>query len=395
MAIDLYNNENRWKNWREEYKDKDIEEITRANSDLVKKFLFDMENGSNVAGKSKKGGRSFVRLNTLRTRLIFIVKLFEQRYNNTDIIKLSPPQVNETFNSMQKGEIKKHDGEKFKSVADYCKIFKTLWHWHMKVCRLQSKPKQILDITSDLSTTYDTKPVWVYLKAEEMDKLINASNNYYKPLFAFAYDTGARTSEIFSIMVDDITKDNQDNIFVNIKDEYSKGGKCGRKIKLMLCGNEILKYIKENKLKSGDKLFSHSVFMSNDYLSALAKKTFGDGKSEGGEYYSKMTLYDFRHNSSCFWLDRYKRSSDLMYRFGWKSEKYIHYYSEFKGKRDGITSEDMFVDISKLDIEKKYEALKERLEKIENEMISRASGRTKLKEEKRAEIIEAVKNFGK
>ena len=49
MKVDLYNNEKRWKNWREEFKDRDIEEINKKNSDVIKEYLFDMEKGENIA----------------------------------------------------------------------------------------------------------------------------------------------------------------------------------------------------------------------------------------------------------------------------------------------------------------------------------------------------------
>ncbi len=71
-------------------------------------------------------------------------------------------------------------------------------------------------------------------------------------------------------------------------------------------------------------------------------------------------MYDFRHISCCYWLPRYKSESALKYRFGWKKSDKIHYYSEMLGMRDTISEEDLLVDITKTEIEK-------RLSKAENE----------------------------
>src|SRR3989344_7536535 len=72
-------------------------------------------------------------------------------------------------------------------------------------------------------------------------------------------------------------------------------------------------------------------------------------------------MYDFRHISCCYWLPRYKSESALKYRFGWKGSDKIHYYSELLGMRDTIAEEDLFIDVTKTEIEK--ELLRERKEK--------------------------------
>lgn len=356
VKVDLYNYENRWKNWKENHRTEDIEDISKNNSDIIKQYLFDMEEGKNISTKNKKGARSYSRLNVLRDRLIFLTKTFETRFNFIDLVNLNSNNIHEVFEGMRKGEIKKRNGEPFKSSADYVKCFKAFYHWYMKINRRKAKPKIIVDITEDLDASYDIKPVWVYLNEKQADKMIQKANSYYQPLLSFAYCSGARPTEIFSILVQEITTNNNGEVFVNLKEENSKT--FGRKIKLKLCGEQILKFIKDNKLKPEDKLFNHSLPMTNKYIQELAKKLFGDKISEGGEKFSSMSLYDWRHLSCCFWLERYKRNSDLMYRFGWKTEKYIHYYSEFKGKRDKISDDDMYIDITKTALEKEVGKLK-------------------------------------
>jgi len=86
-------------------------------------------------------------------------------------------------------------------------------------------------------------------------------------------------------------------------------------------------------------------------------------------------MYDFRHCSCCYWLPRYKSEAALKYRFGWKRSEKIHYYSEFLGMKDTITEEDMLIDITKTEIEKRLtkterenEILKERLKINESKL---------------------------
>src|SRR3989344_5572716 len=392
MKVDLYNNEKRWKNWREEFKDRDIEEISKKNSDLIKEYLFDMEKGENIASSNKKGGRSFSRLNNLQNRMVYLTKLFEREFNNIELVKLKSSQVMDIFSRMRRGDIKKKGGLQFKSVADYVKCFKAFWHWWMKFNSRKKKPVHLEDITEDIDTSYDNKPKWVFLDEKQMEKLMENCNNYYKPLILFLYDTGSRLTEGFSVLVEDVTQDKKGQVYVQLRDENSKT--FGRKIKLMLSGKQILEYIKENKLQPQDRLFSHSAKMTNKYLGELAKKLFGDGNSEGGEKFSNMTLYDLRHISCCFWLDRYKRSSDLMFKFGWATERYIHYYSEFRGKRDKISDEDMYVDITKTELEKDVKKLKFENKKIKGQVVVMAEQNKQLGEQVKvvSEMLKKIKS---
>jgi hypothetical protein len=95
--------------------------------------------------------------------------------------------------------------------------------------------------------------------------------------------------------------------------------------------------------------------MTNKYLKRLAQRLFGDKVSPAGAKYSDLTMYDFRHMASCYWLPRYKSESALKYRFGWKKSDKIHYYSELLGMKDTISEEDMLLDLTKTEIEKRLE----------------------------------------
>jgi len=371
VKVDLYKHESRWKNWKSYYLNNDIEDISKKNSNITKKYVFDLEIGENVTSRAKKGARSFSRLNAVAEKSVYITKLLEKRYNVLDLTKVQTSQLLDLFAKMRNGEIKTKRGTNFKSTADYVKIMKAFWHWHQKVNRINGK--SINDITEDLDGSYDQKPKWVSLDEKQMDKLIEKADMYYRPLLAFLYDSGARPTEVFSLVAEDIYQDSKGTVYVNIRDNISKGSKCGRKIKLMLCGKEIIDYIKKAGLEGTDRLFSQSNIMANRYMGELAKKLFGEGNSLAGEKYSGLTLYDFRHNSCCYWLRRYKNNSSLMYRFGWRTEKYIHYYSEFLGMKDPIQEEDMYIDITKTELEKRIsiqerdiEVLKQSVNNFEN-----------------------------
>ena len=113
----------------------------------------------------------------------------------------------------------------------------------------------------------------------------------------------------------------------------------------------------------------------NRYLKRASEKLFGEEKSLGGEKYSNLTLYDFRHCSCCYWLPRYKSESALKFRFGWKKSDKIHYYSEMIGMRDTITEEDLLVDATKTQLEREQQKLrtendllKERIMNMEGQM---------------------------
>jgi hypothetical protein len=156
---------------------------------------------------------------------------------------------------------------------------------------------------------------------------------------------------------------------LNIRHEIVKKGSFGRRINLMFSSSYLKQHIIENNLTSEDYLFSFCPQVANKYLKRLSKKVLGDALSPAGEKYSNLTMYDFRHCSCCYWLPRYKSESALKYRFGWKKSDKIHYYSELLGMRDTIAEEDMLIDLSKTEIEKRLiktekenDLLKERLD---------------------------------
>jgi integrase len=269
---------------------------------------------------------------------------------------------------MKNGTIKKMDGGIYSSVDTYAGVFKSFWHWHQKTSK--KKGIEIQDITSDLDTKQE-KPDWVYLTEEQIKKLAENSKFECKVLIYFLFDTGIRApTELVNIRISDFFNEYKE---VNIREEASKT--FGRRIKLMLSVDLIKEYISLKKLKSEDQLFNISPGAVNRYLQSVSLKLFGDEKSPAGANYSELTMYDLRHCSCCYWLPRYKSESALKYRFGWKKSDKIHYYSELLGMRDTISEEDMLIDITKTELEKRLERserekeiIKERMNTMEMQM---------------------------
>jgi len=166
VKIDPYKHKERYIKWKKESK-KGIPEISKYDSDLILKYLDDMEMGLNVSICTKKGSRSYVRLNSLKIRLICLSRRFSEEYGLEKITDIDESQVHKFFTGMRNGTILKQNKKPYKSTADFVKIFKAFWHWYQKINKKQGI--EILDITADLDTSYN-KPEWVYLTEEQIRK---------------------------------------------------------------------------------------------------------------------------------------------------------------------------------------------------------------------------------
>ena len=358
VKVDPYNHKERFLEWKQT-SEKGIEGLTALNDCTLKHYLSDMENGLNVAFLMKKGPRSYVRLYTLRIRMTFMMKLFQKRFNLADITQVNEEQLHTLFLELRTGVIRKQNGGIYESAKDYARDFKAFWHWYQKVNK--KKGIELPDITSDLDTTGD-KPKWVYLTEEEMQKLAEKAKFNYKVLIWFLFDSGIRApTELMNIRIADFHNDFKE---LNIRQEISKT--FGRRIKLMLCSDIVRAYVKEKGLTFDDYLFPISPPVVNRYLKRLARRVLGDAESPARQKYSELTMYDFRHCSSCYWLPRYKSESALKYRFGWKKSEKIHYYSELLGMKDTIQEEDMLIDVMRTEIEKDLVATKKQNQILED-----------------------------
>lgn len=344
MKIDPYKNKEKYLFWRNSISDI-IPNINKENSQIILRYLDDMERGLNVAIGSPKGGRSYSRLNSLRERMCFFTRQFTLKYGLQKITDVTEDQILNFFFDMKRGTIKKSNGQNYKSIDTYAKIFRAFWHWYQKVSK--KKGIKIDDITVDLDTR-EEKPDWVYLTEKQVKKLAENSKFNYKVLIMFLFDSGMRApTELLNIRVSDLYNNCKE---LNIREEASKT--FGRRIKLLICSSMLKEYIEQNNLEPEDQLFKISPSGFNRYLKRTAKKLFGEKQSPAGQMYSDLSMYDFRHCSCCYWLPRYKSESALKYRFGWKKSDKIHYYSELLGMKDTISEEDLLIDTTKTEIEK-------------------------------------------
>lgn len=262
MKIDPYKNKESYLKWKEKTKD-GIPEISKENSEILLKYLFDMQNGLNVSKASKKGPRSYTRLNNLRQRLVFLAKKIESRLHK-DLIELSAEEVVTLFNELRDGTIKRTDGKQYMSIRDFTNPFKSFWHWHMKINRQNSI--DLPDITEYVDTS-SSKPQWVYLTEEQVKRLCDYAKPKYKNMMMFMYDAGLRSPvELINLKVSDLYEDCRK---LNIRNEIVKKGSFGRKINLMFSSGYIKQHIKDNTLKPEDYLFSFHpkllINISNDW----------------------------------------------------------------------------------------------------------------------------------
>jgi integrase len=176
----------------------------------------------------------------------------------------------------------------------------------------------------------------------------------------FLFDTGIRApTEAFNIRVVDLVDSFEQ---LNIRDEISKT--FGRQIRLMMCSQSIKKYIFDNNLKENDIVFNFEPATINKRLKSIGKKVLGDSFTIGRKAGKDLTMYDFRHSAACYWLPLYKSRNQLLYRFGWKKEEEIHYYTELLGMKDMITKDDMVDTTTKNQMERQIERLTSEMDDV-------------------------------
>jgi integrase len=361
LKRDPYNHKARWQKWKQENQ-AGIKETSKHNSDLILAYLTDMEMGKNVSPKARKGERSCCRLNGLKSRLIFFTKQFEDK----DLDGLTKDDIHKLFYAMRNGKIVRKNGQRYVGVGDYVRDFKAFWGWLMRTGGAGE------DITVDLRKNDGRKPDWVYLTEEEFKKLANRANSDYRALMWFMYDTGMRVTEAHSIRISDFSND---FTRLNIRQEYAKT--FGRIIQLKLCSVLIKEYISFHNLQPEDFLFIKKPAAFNKYLKLLAGNILGDKESPARKPYNMMSLYDIRHNASCYWLKRYPRTTSLMYRMGWSRENEVRYYSEFLGMADQIDDADMVTTEQKTAYERRIQSLeieREKTNELIKELIAKVTG---------------------
>jgi len=344
MKIDPYKNKEKFINWKN--KGAIIPGVSKLNEKLIKKFLFDLEEGSNVDTSNKRGSRSYIRLNAYRSKLKMLAQKTEERFEK-DFPQLAKEDFNKLIKAFNDGDIKRKDGKAYMDIQDYLKTFKAFWHWLQRTYKTKLK-----DITIEAEAE-KRKAKWVYLDSDEFSKIIDTCKPYYKTLAWFAMDTGIRATELKNVRVSDISTDMKE---LDIREETAKT--FGRKIKLMMCSDLLSQHIEVNNLKDDDIIFEKGLDKTNEYFKRRAKSIFGEKTSKGKELYKNISVVDFRHISACYWLPRYPTQQGMMYRFGWKKSDKVFYYSEFLGMVDNISEGDLLIDTTKTELQQDNEKLK-------------------------------------
>lgn len=346
-----------------------LKELSQHNKKLTKEFLGDFELGINVP-KGNKGRRSPGTLLKLRGYCLFLNKHFPKK----DFDKIIQKDIHLLFDRMHSGEIKKDSGKKYRDVGDFIKGFKVFWGWMIKTKKVKENVAE--DLTA--SSFKKQKPAWVYLEHEQIKLLIDTARGDYRALILFLYDSGLRPQEAYRIRIYDF-RDNYSSLNVpEIRENGKRVSKTfERTIKLKNCSQMIKNYIETNNLKSDDLLIGATQPAFNKYLRTLSKRLFGTDKTKARGRYDQLKLYDIRHISAVYWLDRYKRNKDLMYRMGWSREDKIFYYTEFLGRRDKIDDEDMLTIEDKTRYEKDIDKLKKQ-ETLNLELLKKLSSITQV-----------------
>jgi len=347
MKLDPYKSKETHENWLARIDLDATKGLSKKNSSLFVNFVKDFSIGMNISKLSKKGARSPIRLNHLRQKVMFTILKLQER-GIKDITKVEEEDLHKLFEEMRSGALPNKYGKPYLSTGDYIKDFKTFWHWYQKIEK--KKGNEIKDITEDLSTRGE-KPKFVYFTEEEFEKMVEKASIDLKPIIILAFSSGARPSEIINVKVSDFSEDFKS---LNIRDEVSKT--FGRKIKVILGFEQIKGYVEKFGLGGDDFLARMKLPLINQELRKLGKKILPKERIQ----FKNLSLLDFRHSSCCFWLSRYKSENALKYKFGWIKSDKIHYYSEFLGMKDTINEDDLYLDVTKTELEKEIAELKEK-----------------------------------
>lgn len=379
MKRDAYRNQERWEFWKENHFKKSPEKIRKQDWVLLVEFLKDMELGLNTP-KGKKGKRDVGTLLNLATHN----KLFLQHLNKP-ILKLTKSDLHNLERDIEQGKILKRNKQKFTAFGNYIKDFKVFWNWLLRT-------KKVMENVMEDMTSKTDKPAWVFLPEEQVKRFFNRLSLDYQTICWFFYDAGLRVTEGYSIQI----KNFSDNFTkLTIPDEVSKT--FGRTINLKLCTQLLKDYVKEHNLKEDDYLLLQKPFGINKYLRYHCLKMFGDKEShpKAKGNYKNFTLYDIRHNSVCYWFNRYPTHKGLMYRFGWRNPDKIEYYSNFLGVNDELTDTDMVLGIDKDKVYKLEKQLEEQQKEINNIklLIKQVGNDWDMEEKAREELIKKAEKY--
>lgn len=359
MVLDPQNSKKQYLNFKEQFK-KRTKKLSKVNSDYLLSYLEDMEVGNNTANKKPL---SYIRLKTIKIRIMFVMQQFQKRYKVNDITQVPEKTAQKFFKEMSEGIIKKSDGKPYKSTKDYLRVFKAFWHWYERV--EGRKGNRVLDITKYIDVKDGELPDFVYLDESQLRLILDHAKYDYKVMIWFIYDTGIRfPKECLNVKCKDITKDNGFT-YINIKDESAKT--FGRKFKMHLSKELVWQYIERKKLKDEDYLFTIDQRNFNQYIKRLSERVLGKAISQGGKRYNEISGYDLRHSS----VGRFRSfltPQIMMFKYGWKNLDMYNRYAKKLGWIDTSDEEDLVHDTTKSDMQNQIENLTIKLATQEDEI---------------------------
>ncbi|MEK6918343.1 MAG: site-specific integrase [Nanoarchaeota archaeon] len=342
---DVFNHAKIFEAWKEQLTPDYIEGgLTKTNSDFFVNY-FDYLSKTKTIGYANR--------NRSKLRSIF---LGLQKQGVKDISKITEKQVNDYFYEWCKSH-----------SIDYIKRFRAFWNWLRKENRRKGVVVQdiVIDL-KDFKNEDKRESNFVWLTKEEFDKFRSYFDEDKQTILLFCFDSIIRApTELLSLKVENIFE-KKNEVWINIPKEISKT--IGRKFNLVYSGEIILKYIKKYELKQNDYLFNFSPPLFNQSMQEVAKQLWDGRKSEGGEFYKNITLYDLRHSGAIHFRQLFQKTGQsldlLRERGGWSDFKMINYYTKRLGLDGYIQKEKLLLEEDKTKIEKEVEMLNEKMKKL-------------------------------
>ncbi|MCX6750790.1 MAG: tyrosine-type recombinase/integrase [Candidatus Pacearchaeota archaeon] len=354
QKVDVYNHVSKFDDWKEGLTSNYIEEgLTKENSKLFVDYF-------KWLGERKSKGYCNRNRSKMRSVMIGL-----QNKGINDVTKITFKKLEDYFFEW----IKDHS-------PDYIKRWNAFWSWYAQEKRRQGKV--VIDLTlkmKDFQNGKGEESNFVWLTKEEFDKLRTYFDEDKQTIMLFTWDAIIRApTELLSVKTENIYQKGEE-VWIDIPKEISKT--IGRKFNLVYSGQAVLDYIKRHDKKQGDYLFQFSPPLLNQEMQKIAKQLWDGKKSEGGEYYKNITLYDFRHSGAIHFRQLFQKTGQsldlLRERGGWSDLKMINYYTKRLGLTGHISKEKLLLEEDKTKLEKDVEKLKkndkERYKQVEKLLI--------------------------
>jgi len=342
--------------------------LNKENSKVYAQYFQDL---------GKKKSKGYVNRNRSKVKSVFVGL---QNKGIKDITKVKLNQVEDYFYDWCIN--KKH-------TVDYAQRWNAFWNWWKTENRRKGKViEEVILNLKDYGKSHGRESNFVWLTKEEFDKFRKYFDEDKQTILEFCFDTIIRApTELLSLKVENIFEKNGE-VWVHIPTEISKT--IGRKFNLVYSGEMVLDYIKRNNKKSDDYLFQLSAGLFNQEMQKIAKQLWDGKKSEGGEFYKNITLYDLRHSGAIHFRQLFQKTGQsldlLRERGGWTDFTMINYYTKRLGLDGHISKEKLLLEEDKTKIEKELERQKETIANIQEFLVNSAIGKTKVSQGEREKI---------